>query len=158
MTIKDSMRAEMNRSMKEKIRTDVAADIMALDIRINTLKLALSNITKHEKMAKAAEGDKLSLSVLKRELKSRLEAAEVYAKHGNDDRAHKEKMEADVIREFLPQEKSEQETQEIVDEVISSIPEDKRNIKSMGMIMGKLKKYDNLDMKMVSNMVRQKLQ
>lgn len=59
------------------------------------------------------------IKVLQKESKKRSEAAELYQKSGNFDRAKQETKEKQIIDAYLPQQLSEEEISKIVDEVLS---------------------------------------
>src|SRR5262249_57555158 len=62
--------------------------------------------------AKLGDGDEVS--VLQRERKKRLEAAEAYAGGGRDEQAGAERAEADVIESYPPEQPGGDEREEIV--------------------------------------------
>ena len=67
--------------------------------------------------------------------------------------------EINVLEEFLPKEASKVDLAKKIDELVSALPEDKRNMKSMGVIIGKVKGAfgESADMAFVSQTVKAKL-
>ena len=59
--------------------------------------------------------------MLQRERKKRLEAAEAFRSGGREEQADKEEDELDVLEEFMPEPMSEDELEEIVDDVIAEV-------------------------------------
>ncbi len=59
------------------------------------------------------------LDVLKKELKKRMDAAQLYTQGGRDDLGQKELAEADIIKEFLPRMLEEEEVRALVDGVMA---------------------------------------
>ena len=62
----------------------------------------------------AKEGEDDETAVLRRERKKRLEAAEAFRRGGSEDRAASEESEARMIEEYLPQQLSDSELDELV--------------------------------------------
>lgn len=62
----------------------------------------------------AKEGKDDETAVLRRERKKRLEAAEAFRRGGSEDRAASEESEARMIEEYLPQQLSDSELDELV--------------------------------------------
>ena len=66
------------------------------------------------------------LQVLQRERKKRVEAFEAFDQTGREEQADKEDFELEVLEEFMPEPLSEDELEEIVDDVIAEVlPADK---------------------------------
>jgi len=65
-------------------------------------------------------------------------------KVANEEKGSKLKEENRYLEQFVPQEASESEVKEFVDSLVGDLSADKRNMKSMGMVMGKLEgKFGN---------------
>lgn len=104
------------------------------ELKINTLRLLLSEI--HN--AEIAKGEKLSeeeiLRVLQKEIKKRKEASEGFRQGGREESAKKEEAEAEILAKYLPAQLSDEELNEIIDEVISKIGA--ISLVEMGKVMG----------------------
>ena len=87
-----------------------------------------------EKRAKSEEiVDEDVLEILKREVKKRKEAADLYVKAQRDDLAKKEMKEGEFISLFLPPQMSREEVEKKVDEVLKDFPE--ATVKEFGKII-----------------------
>src|SRR5579871_4094759 len=91
--------------LKERLRTDLTAAIRARDqVRLRTLRMALSSITNEEVAGASAREltDDEVVRVLTREAKKRREAAEAFSAAGRADQAAAERAEGDVLADYLP--------------------------------------------------------
>ena len=107
---------------------------------INTLRLIKSAIKDKEisirgKQDKLADGDVLIL--LQNLIKQRKDSIEAFIKANRQDLIDKENAEIRVIEKFLPQQKSETETREIVEKIIKE--NNFLTIKDMGSLMNIIK-------------------
>ena len=89
--------------------------------RRDTLRLILSSLQGAEKELQRPLSEDEELQVLQRERKKRVEAAEAFRNAGRDEQADKEEDELDVLEEFMPEQMSEDELEEIVDDVIAEV-------------------------------------
>ena len=97
--------------------TDLTASIKSRDkVRSSTLRMVLTSITNAEVAGKEAREltDEDVLGVLTSESKKRREAAEAFADAGRDEQADKERAEAAVIADYLPEQLSEDEIEALV--------------------------------------------
>src|SRR3984957_9086210 len=91
--------------LKERLRADLTDAMRARDqVRLRTLRMALSSITNEEVSGNAVHEltDDQVLKVLAREAKKRREAAEAFAAAGRADQAEAERAEGDVLAGYLP--------------------------------------------------------
>ena len=95
--------------------------------------------------------------VLAREVKKRVESAELYRSNGRAELAEPEEQEAEILREFLPEQLSEAEVMAIVEDVVASM--DDVSIQKMGQVIGVVKqKVGNAaDGALVAKIVKEKL-
>lgn len=95
--------------------------------------------------------------VLAREVKKRLESAELYRANGRAELAEPEEQEAAVLREFLPQQLSEAEVGALVQQVIDGMGE--VSMQQMGQVIGvvKAKVGSAADGAMIANIVKETL-
>lgn len=124
--------------MKEELKKQIITAMKAGDtLRVSTLKL-LSNAIHNEEIAKQKDltGDE-EVAIIRRQLKQRDEAIGLFEKGGRPELADKEREEALILREFLPEEMSEEELGKIVEGVIAraETPEFGR---VMGAVMAKV--------------------
>jgi uncharacterized protein YqeY len=123
------------------------------DLRRDTLRMALSAAHNMEVAQRRPITDDELTSVLSKEVKSRRESVDAYEKAGRDDLAEKERREAAILSEFLPQPLGEDELRGLVSAAITqtgaSSPRD------LGKVMGVLSPQtkNRADGKVVSSMV-----
>jgi len=124
-------------------------------VRLETLKL-LSSALNYEFISKQHELSEDEELVVKREIKKRKDAIEAYLKVNQKERAEAEEKEMAILKEFLPEEASEEEISKVIDEAISQFGASVANFgKIMGFVMGKM--GNKVDGNTVSQLVRQKL-
>jgi uncharacterized protein len=115
----------------DQVKTDLHGAMRAGDKeRVGALRLVLSELQKAAK-----EGSDDELTVLRRERKRRLEAAQAYREAGQEDRAGGEEAEGELIAGYLPPELSEAELKEIVEQAVRDSGAE--SLKDMGPAMGK---------------------
>ena len=108
--------------LKERLRTDLNAAMRARDqVRLRTLRLALTSITNEEVSGDAARelSDEEILKVLTREAKKRREAAEAFESAGRADQAAAERAEGDVLAGYLPAQLTDEELTGLVSAAIA---------------------------------------
>ena len=95
--------------------------------------------------------------VLAREVKKRVESAELYRSNGRAELAEPEEQEAEILREFLPEQLSEAEIVAIVKDVVASM--DDVSMQKMGQVIGAVKqKVGNAaDGALIAKIVKEKL-
>jgi uncharacterized protein YqeY len=109
--------------LKEKLQTDLTQAIRSRDeLQSGTIRMLLAAITNEEVAGKAAKvlSDAEIITVLSREAKKRREAVEAYTQAKREDLANKEKAEAAVIAQYLPEQLSEDEIKKLIQEAIAS--------------------------------------
>jgi len=127
--------------LKDRLRTDLTTSIKARDeVRSSTLRMVLTSITNAEVSGKASREltDEDVLGVLTSESKKRREAAEAFADAGRTEQAAKERAEAAVIAEYLPQQMTEDEVEALVTATIDELGVREDGPRAMGRVMGKL--------------------
>lgn len=139
--LKDGLQKQINEALK-------AGDA----VRVSTLRL-LHNALHNEEIAKQApltEDDEVV--IVKRQLKQREEAIEAYQKAERAESAEKEKKEAVILKEFLPEQMSEEQIGEVVDQVIGEL-----GTQEFGRVMGEVMKRagGKADGKIVAQQVKQ---
>ena len=91
------------------------------DDRRDALTLILSSLRSAEKELQRPLSEDEELQVLQRERKKRVEAFEAFEAAGREEQADKEDFELEVLEEFMPEPLSEDELDEIVDDVIAEV-------------------------------------
>lgn len=140
-------------SQLDRIRTDAQAALKGGDRRLAQALRLIQDVVQQEE--KLGSGDEVA--VLQRERKKRLEAARAYADAGRYEQAEAEKLEAELIAQYLPAQLSDEELNRIVAEAIESTGATEQ--KQMGQVMGALKDKvaGRADGKRVSTAVREQL-
>jgi uncharacterized protein YqeY len=127
------------------------------DRRRDALALLLSSLRSAQKELQRELSDDEALQVLQRERKKRAEAMEAFDAAGREEQADAEEFELDVIEEFMPEPLSEDELEEIVDNVIAEVGA--TSIRDLGRVMADVMPQvsGRADGSTVSQLVREKL-
>ena len=127
------------------------------DARRDTLRLILSSLQGAEKELQRPLTEDEELQVLQRERKKRVEAAEAFRNAGREEQADREESELDVLEEFMPEPLSEDELEEIVDDVIAEVGA--TSMRDIGRVMADVMPQvaGRADGSAVSQLVREKL-
>ena len=127
------------------------------DARRDALRLILSSLRGAEKELQRELSEDEELQVLQRERKKRIEAAEAFRKGDREEQADKEEAELDVLEEFMPEPLSEEEIEEIVDDVIAEVGA--TSMRDIGRVMADVMPQiaGRADGSSVSQLVREKL-
>lgn len=128
-------------SLKDRLRADLTTAMKARDeLRSSTLRMVLSAVTNAEVAGKSAKvlSDDEVVAVLTTEAKKRREAAVAFADGGRAESAEKERAEAAVIADYLPEQLTEAEVAEIVAAAVESTGAAAEGMKAMGKVMGKV--------------------
>ena len=127
------------------------------DARRDALSLLLNALRSAEKELQRTLSDDEALQVLQRERKRRVEAMEAFDAAGREEQADREEFELDVIEEFMPEPLSEEELEEIVDDVIAEVGA--TSLRDLGRVMADVMPQvsGRADGSTVSQLVREKL-
>ena len=127
------------------------------DSRRDALSLLLNALRGAEKELQRTLSEDESLQVLQRERKKRVEAMEAFDAAGREEQADREEFELDVIEEFMPEPLSEEELEEIVDDVIAEVGA--TSLRDLGRVMADVMPQvsGRADGSTVSQLVREKL-
>ena len=125
--------------------------------RRDALALLLSALRSAQKELQRELSEDESLQVLQRERKKRSEAMEAYDAAGREEQADREEFELEVIEEFMPEPLSEDDLEEIVDNVIAEVGATSLN--DLGRVMADVMPQvsGRADGSTVSQLVREKL-
>lgn len=116
-------------TVTEQLRSDITGAMKAGEKgRVGALRLVLSELQKAEK-----EGGDDELTVLRRERKRRLDAAEQFRDGGRPELADQEESEAELISSYLPAELSDDELDRMIASAISETGAS--SPKDMGQVM-----------------------
>jgi uncharacterized protein YqeY len=126
---------------KDRISEDLKTAMRARDqLRLDTLRSALSGFTYKRSESGAELSDADELDVLRRLVKQRGDSVSEYEKAGRTDLADKERAEREILLAYLPPQRSEAEIREIVQSVLAELPPENRNAGAvMKVVMPQLK-------------------
>ena len=127
------------------------------DDRRDALTLILSSLRSAEKELQRPLSEDEELQVLQRERKKRVEAYAAFEAAGREEQADKEDFELEVLEEFMPEPLSEDELDEIVDDVIAEVGA--TSLRDIGRVMADVmpRVSGKADGSAVSQIVREKL-
>ena len=150
-------------SLRNKIDEDYKKAIKNKEQdKTNTIRLIKSAMKDKDISSRTSENregisDEEILSLLISLIKQRKDSIEQFQKAGREDLIKNEQSEIDVINHYLPIQKSEDETELIVDELIKA--HNLESLKDMGRLMGFIKKTypGEVDMGLVGKIAKSKL-
>ena len=125
--------------LKDRLRADLTAAMKSRDgLRASTLRMVLTAVTNAEvagKQARELSDDEVT-TVIVSEAKKRREAAEAFDSAGRSELAAKERAEAQILADYLPEQLSPDEVSRIVSEVIAAAGVGSEGMRAMGRVMG----------------------
>ena len=150
-------------SLRNKIDEDYKQSIKNKDQqKIDTLRLIRSAIKDKDISSRTSENkeginDSEIMSLLLTLIKQRKDSIEQFQKAKRDDLIKNEQSEIEVIKDYLPQQKTQEETEKIINEIISS--NNLESIKDMGKLMSIIKNdyAGEVDMGLVGKIAKSKL-
>ena len=150
-------------SLRNKIDEDYKQSIKNKDQqKIDTLRLIRSAIKDKDISSRTSENkeginDSEILSLLLNLIKQRNDSIEQFQKAKRDDLIKNEQSEIKVIKDYLPQQKTQEETEKIINEIISS--NNLESIKYMCKLMSIIKNdyAGEVDMGLVGKIAKSKL-
>ena len=108
--------------MKEKILQDLKEAMRAQDVaRRTTLRMVVAAIKNLEIETSSELDDGDVLQIIQKQVKSRRESIEEFRKGNREDLIEKEQTEIDILKEYLPEEASEENIRSAAAEIITSI-------------------------------------
>ena len=111
MSIQEDIKSQIKEAMKNK-------DKLRLEVLRGLSAAFVNELVANGQKPDAEMPDDLALKVLKRSVKQRAESAEQFKAGNREDLAEKEEKEAEIIKEFLPEQMSEEEIEKIASECI----------------------------------------
>lgn len=144
-TVKDQLTDAMKQSMRNRDKA-----------RLGTVRLALAELKRVEIDEKMLD-DKRALAVLDKMAKQRRDAITQFEAAGRADLADQEKLELQIISEFLPEPLSEQALADLVDQAI--VDTNAQGMADMGRVMAAVKPQvqGRADMAGISALVKSRL-
>ena len=149
------MREELNAALKEAMRAKETTALATLRLILAALKDR--DIAARSKGQQDGIDDQEILQMLQTMVKQRRESISMYEKGGRLELAESEQAEINVIERFLPQQLSEDEITEKVQELIAELGAE--GLREMGNVMGELRNRfaGQMDFGKASAIVKQQL-
>ena len=148
----------MSKDLKSLIKTQVTISMKdGNKFRTSVLRMILAEIQKIE-IEEKSDLDELQItSILEKMIKQRNDAISQFEQAKRQELADKEKQEIEIIKEFLPEQMSDEEVTELVSKIISEVGA--QDMKDMGKVMGSLKPLisGKADAGVVSQLVKKAL-
>lgn len=145
-------------SLKAQINNEMKAAMRARDkTRLGAIRLIQAEIKRIEVDERIDVDDARLLAVLDKMCKQRRDSITQYESAGRTELADQERLEIDVIQEFLPAQLSAAELTNMIDEAIAS--SGAQTMQDMGKVMGLLKPklQGRADMGAVSQLIKARL-
>tara|TARA_Y100000590_G_scaffold410565_1_gene503746 strand:+ start:799 stop:1260 length:462 start_codon:yes stop_codon:yes gene_type:complete len=147
-------------SIRSKIEEKYIKAIKAKNLEeTNTYRLIKSaikdkDIESRSDSSKEGIEDQKILALLQSLIKQRKDSIESFQTAGRDDLIKKEKLEIDLINQFLPEQLNQDETEKLIKELISE--KNLSSIKQMGLLMNhlKLNHSGNIDMALAGKIAK----
>ena len=126
-------------------------------LKLSTLRMLVAAIKQKEIDTRTELSDEQVISIIEKQVQQRLESAEQYKAAGRNELFVKESQEAEILTKYLPEKMSEEEVGEMIEKIMSDMGE--VTMKEMGNLMATLKNQagSKIDMKLASQMVRDKI-
>ena len=142
-------------SLKQRINDDIKSAMRSHEkVRLVTLRMITAAIKQKEVDERIELNDSQVLAIIDKLIRQHKDSIEQYESAGRTDLVDKEKAELAIVRNYLPQQLSEDEVRKLVQAAIASTAAE--SMKDMGKVMGLLKPelQGRTDMTLVSNMVK----
>lgn len=149
--IHENLKKELKEAMKAKEKT-----------KVSVIRDLLTSFTNEAvEMGQKAESildDEDAMKVIKRKAKQRRDSIESFQEGGRDDLVEKEEAELEIIEEYLPEQLSDDELENIIDEIIEETGAS--GMSDMGDVMSKVMEEVGAKAEggKVSSLVKEKLQ
>jgi uncharacterized protein YqeY len=148
--------------LRQQLDDDVKAALLAGDsLKVDTLRGLKAVILYADVAAKKRDTGGISddeiIPLLAKEAKKRQESADLYVQGGSQERADKELAEKAIIESYLPEQMSEAELTQIIDDVIKE--QGAEGVQAMGKVIGavKAKTGANADGSAIARLVKERL-
>jgi len=145
-------------SLKKQIVADMKSAIKAGDKnQLRVVRLILAGIKQIEVDTRKELDDSVILSLLAKMIKQRRDSVEQFKKGNRQDLASIELAEIEILNDYLPEQLSANELENIVNAVIQDLGA--TGIRDMGKVMAqiKIKISGQADMSIVSTLIKEKL-
>ena len=147
-----SLSTQVMSAMKEAMKAKDQNALASLRAIKSAILLAQTETGSKEELTEDQE-----LKILQKLVKQRKDSAAIFKEQGREDLAEPELAQAEVISKFLPEQLSEEEVANLVEEIIANTGAS--SMKDMGKVMGQAsaKLAGKADGKLISTIVKSKL-
>ncbi|HKU18321.1 MAG TPA: GatB/YqeY domain-containing protein [Candidatus Saccharimonadales bacterium] len=148
--------------LKQQIDQDLKKALLAGNTSLATTLRGLKSVILYAEVAAGSRdtglADEAIIALLGKEAKKRQESADLYTKGGRPERAEAELAEKRVIEAYLPQQLSDDELKQLVDEVATELGA--TTPQAMGQVIAKVKEKSNgaADGSRIAQAVKERLQ
>lgn len=146
-------------SLQERINEDLKVYMKSKDtFKLGVVRMVKGAVQLEKINLKREElSDDEIIKLISKQIKMRKDSIAEFTKAGRDDLVQQNEKEIDVLKEYMPEEISEEEVINIINEAISSTGAS--NIKEMGKVMREVtpKVSGRFDMGRVSSIIKEKL-
>ena len=145
-------------SLLDQINQDIKSAMLEKRVlERDTLRMLLAEIKRYQIDEKTEATDEVVLTIINKMVKQRKDSIEQFTKGSRDDLASKEKDQLEVIKQYLPEQLSEDKIREIVEAAVNSTQAS--SMQDMGKVMGAIKSelQGKADMGLVSQIVKSSL-
>ena len=146
-------------SLKEKLQEDLKSSMKNKDtVKKSVVTLIRASIKQYEVDNRVELSDDEIIDLIAKQLKQRRDSLVEFKKANRDDLVSETESEIEVLKEYLPQQLSEEELNEIVIATISEV--EATSMKDMGKIMSAIKPKvkGRADGKLINELVKKNLQ
>lgn len=144
--------------LKETIKNDLISAMKEKNkVLLNTLRAVKGAVQLEVINNKKEENDELYLDVINKQIKMRNDSIEEFKNANRIDLVESYQQEVDIIKKYMPSMLSEDELNDIIDNVISSTKAE--SIKDFGNVMKEITPLvkNRCDMKELSNSIKERL-
>ena len=148
MSFQDQLNSKLKAAMREKNKVALES--------LRAIKSAIL-LLQTQSGAKETPDDAEITKLLQKLVKQRKESASIFREQGRIDLAEPEEAQIEVISQFLPEQLSAEEVEQVVDGVIQSVGAS--SMKDMGKVMGMANKQlaGKADGKLIAEIVKKRL-
>ena len=132
----------------------LGVDVSYIQCKLDTYKMIKTRIMEYKTAKNAVEyTDSVEVNMLRKMIKDRVETANIYKSNNRADLADKETEQADIIKELLPDEVSEDTIIKYINDTFDVITQ-----KQMGLYIKQVKtQFPTADGSLIAKLVKQKI-
>lgn len=145
--------------MVEKLKQDMIDAMKQKDKdRLTVIRMVKAALDKERIDKKVEITDDLLIDVVNKQIKMRNDSITEFKKANRMDLVEKDMFELEVLKEYLPEQLTKEEVEKVIDEIFDIVKPTSQ--KDMGKVMKEVtpKLKGKADMKLVSELIKEKLQ